>query len=337
MTAKVKAPPRIELFTDDSEGTDPNGNPVGLLAYGQAGVYNAVNDRQVITALIDNAIGGVVRPAGVSAGAGLTVNVAAGWLAVASCGDGTNAVIGSRMSHTVQETAGPATGTRNDLLWADTAPDDGRWTLRIIREDEMPGRSGLPLARITVPAGANLASQMTFSGDVHSLSPKVDSAGRNNHGTTIWTDLTPRYPFAVYGMRRDSMFRLTAAGVADVGTGPCYMRFWAGGAEAEINHAAIGLNSGSRMCSWEAEVISTFGWRFDQGVANTKLAVTVTRAGVASSPSTSVRAVVHAGSVPFGTSPWLALWLQMRFTAGVLANANLVCGSSAFEAVAKPW
>jgi hypothetical protein len=335
MAAKVKAGlPR--LFSADSEGSDDGGNPTGLLMYGQAGVYNAVDDRQVITALIDNAIGGMVRPAGLSAGPGLTVNIAAGWLAVASCGDGTNAVIGSRQSHTVQETAGPVSGVRNDLLWADTYPDDGQWVLRVIPEADMPGRAGLPLARITVPAGANLASQMTFSGDVHSLSPKVDTEPRSNHGVAAYQDITPRYPFAIYGMRRDSMYRLTASGVGDVANGLGAMRFACGGAWLDINHAALGLNSSSRSCWWEAEAITTFGWRFGEGVANIKLAVTVSRAGAAAGPSTSIRGVTSAGSVPFGGSPWLSLALQMMWTVAMPA-ANLVCQSSAFEAVAKPW
>jgi hypothetical protein len=331
----VKPWPSAEVFSDDDEGTDDQGNPTGLLKWGQAGVYNAVDDRQVITALTDNAVGGMVRPAGLSAGPGLTVNVAAGWLGVASAGDGTNVVIGSRQSHTVQETAGPVTGSRADLLWADTMTDDGRWVLRVIPESAMPGRSGLPLARITVPAGANLASQMTFSGDVHSLSPKVDSNVRNNHGVTTWVGLTPMYPFAIYGMRRDSMYRLTAYGIGDPGSG-AVMRFSAGNAALDINTGSIGLGPSNRGFYWEAEAVVTFGHRYEAGVGNSKLAVTVTRSNVAAAYNSSIRGVAVAQSTQFGNSPWLWLGLDMRFLTAV-PNANIVCQSSAFEAVAKPW
>jgi len=323
-------------MSDDAEGQTPDGLPTGLAMWGQAAVYNAVDDRLVISAVTDNLAGGMVRPCAVSAGSGLTLNIAAGWLAVASCGDGTNMVIGARQSHTIAETAGSPTASRNDLLWADTYPDDGRWICRVIREDQMPGRAGLPLARITVPAGANLASQMTFSGNVHSISPKVDSDPRNNHGTTAWEHLTPEYPFAVHGMRRDSMYRLTAYGGGDVGSGTTNMNFTAGHVEVSVNPGSIGLNAGNRLFDWEAQAVTVFGHRFAQGVGNTKLTVTVSRRGLAG-PNTSLTVVGYTRSAAFGTSPWLQMHLAMRFTGGVLPNANIDCQSSAFETVAKPW
>jgi hypothetical protein len=329
-------PAAFRPFSADDEGTDEDGNPTGLLMWGQAGVYNGVDDRAVITALIDNAIGGVVRPAGLSAGAGLNINVGAGWSAVASCGDGTNCVIGSRQSHVVTETAGPPAGTRNDLLWADTYPDDGRWVLRIIPEAQMPGRAGLPLGRIYVPAGANLASQMTFSQDVHFLSPKVDSDPRANHGSTAYADITPRYPFATYGMRRDALYRLTAFGVADCGSGTAAMRFAAGGAQLDLIPSRLGASMANRMFCWQAEVITTFGWRYAQGVGGTKLSVTLSRLNAAIDPTTSATGVRVENSVPFGAGPWLSLGLQMRWLAA-MPNANLLCQSSSFEAVGKPW
>ena len=199
----------------------------------------------------------------------------------------------------------------------------------------MPGRSGLPLARITVPAGANLASQMQFSQDVHSLSPKVDSNGRNNHGSTSWASLTPMYPFAIYGMRRDSMYRLTAYGIGDPGSG-AVMRFQSGNCALDINTGSIGLGPSARGFYWEAEAQVTFGWRYDAGVGNVKLAVTVTRANAAAAYNTSIRGVAVAHSVQFARSPWLWLGLDMRFLSAV-PNANIICQSSAFEAVAKPW
>ncbi len=334
--AAADEPTAFKPFSDDDEGTDEDGNPTGLLMWGQAGIYNGVDDRAVITALIDNAIGGVVRPAGLSAGPGLNVNVGAGWSAVASCGDGTNAVIGSRQSHTVTETAGPPSGTRNDLLWADTYPDEGRWVLRVINEAQMPGRAGLPLGRIFVPAGANLASQMSFSQDVHFLSPKVDSDPRSNHGSTAWTDITPRYPFATYGMRRDAMYRLTAFGTADCGSGTAAIRFQAGGVELEMFPAQIGASMANRQFAWQAEAITVFGWRYAQGGGTTKLSATVTRVNAGVGPSTSITGVKYASSVPFGAGPWLSLGLQMRWTAA-MPNANLLCQASSFETVGKPW
>ena len=80
----------------------------------------------------------------------------------------------------------------------------------------------------------------------------------------------------------------------------------------------------------------TFGHRYEAGVGNVKLAVTVTRANVAAAYNTSIRGVVVAQSTPFAGSPWLWLGLDMRFLSSV-PNANIICQSSAFEAVAKPW
>ena len=58
--------------------------------------------------------------------------------------------------------AGPPTGTRLDILWCDTNPDEGTWSLSILTESQTFGRFGLPLAYLTVPANANLASQYTI-------------------------------------------------------------------------------------------------------------------------------------------------------------------------------
>lgn len=60
---------------------------------------------------------------------------------------------------------GPASGTRTDVLWCDVQPDEGTWSLRIIPEPQTAGQPGMPLARLAVPAGANLASQMTITAD----------------------------------------------------------------------------------------------------------------------------------------------------------------------------
>lgn len=135
--------------------------PTGRLAYGQAGVYDALDDRAVISAVTGYRTGlaGLVQ---VRAGAGLAIVVTGGWLGVADCGDRTSAVVGSPTDATVNAAPGPPTGTREDVLWIDVDPDEGVWSMVIIPASAAAGRPGLPLASITVPANATLASQMTI-------------------------------------------------------------------------------------------------------------------------------------------------------------------------------
>ena len=136
--------------------------PSGRLAYGQAGVYDAVDDRGVIAAVTRNREG-LTEAARVTAGAGLTVVVAGGWLGVARCGDGTSAVVASRLDHVVDVNPGPPTGTRADVVWCDVAPDEGTWELATYPESATAGRPGIPLAHIVVPANATTAAQMTIT------------------------------------------------------------------------------------------------------------------------------------------------------------------------------
>ena len=136
--------------------------PSGKLAWGQAGSYDAVDDRLVITAVTRGRIG-LVAPTVVEAGAGLTLILRGGWLGVATCGDRTSAVVGAREDLPVQALAGPPTGQpRQDVLWCDTNPDEGSWSVSVLTEGQTFGRFGLPLAYITVPVNANLASQFTI-------------------------------------------------------------------------------------------------------------------------------------------------------------------------------
>jgi hypothetical protein len=136
--------------------------PSGLLAWGQAGQYNAVDDREVITALA-NTRNGIVKAAALSAGAGLIVNIAGGWLAVANCGDGTSSVIGSRTSLAVTVPAGPATGTLTSYIWADVSPDAATFTVNVITPAQASGRSGVQIGTVVAGAGQNLASQMALT------------------------------------------------------------------------------------------------------------------------------------------------------------------------------
>jgi hypothetical protein len=136
--------------------------PTGKLAYGQAGVYDAIDDRSVIAAVTGYRTG-LTTPLTITPGSGLNMTVAGGWLGIADCGDLTSAVVGSRTDQSVAGLPGPATGSRTDLLWCDVDPDNGAWTLAVILAADATGRPGLSLASIIVPANATLASQMTIT------------------------------------------------------------------------------------------------------------------------------------------------------------------------------
>jgi len=155
--------------------------PSGLLAWGQAGQYNAVDDRMVITALA-NRHNGMVTAAVLSAGSGLTVNIAPGWLAVANCADATLAVIGSRIGMSVTVPAGPPTGSATYYIWADVNPDAATFTLSVITPAQASGRAGVQIGTVVAPAGSNTAAAMT-------LTPALVTFA-NFQGITIATDAT---------------------------------------------------------------------------------------------------------------------------------------------------
>lgn len=135
--------------------------PTGLLQWGQAGEYNADNDRAVISALA-NRHAGIVQAATFTAGSGLTVNLGP-WLAIVACADDTLAVIGSRNPIPLNVAAGEVTGSRTDIVWADIDPDGAQWEINLVSLSEIGGRLGVQLGSITVPQQANLASQFTFT------------------------------------------------------------------------------------------------------------------------------------------------------------------------------
>lgn len=155
--------------------------PSGLLAWGQAGQYNANDDRAVITALA-NQRNGVVSQCQMAAGTGLLIHIYAGWLAVADCGDSTIGVIGSRVPMDVPVPAGPATGTQTWYIWADVNPDAATFTVSAIAPADAGGRSGVQLGTVTAHAGDNSAAQMSIS----SAQPSFD----NVSGLTIHTPST---------------------------------------------------------------------------------------------------------------------------------------------------
>ena len=153
--------------------------PTGPLAWGQAGIYDAIDDRLVIAAVTRYRTG-LTWPIEVAAGTGLNVIVRGGWVGIADCGDRTSAVVGSRVDTTVTAIPGPATGSREDLIWVDTQPDQGTWLMRVITEAEAAGRFGLEIGRITVPANATLASQM----DIRPVSASLERRLMIQYGWT---------------------------------------------------------------------------------------------------------------------------------------------------------
>lgn len=131
--------------------------PSGILAWGQAGSYDAVDDRAVIAALAGRAAGLVVPPT-LTPGAGLAVNIGR-WSAIVDAGDGTKGVIGSRDAAPIAIPAGGAS-VRTDVIWADIDPDAGTWTLDLYTPAQAAGRAGVSLGTVTVPPGANSSAAM---------------------------------------------------------------------------------------------------------------------------------------------------------------------------------
>ncbi len=136
--------------------------PSGKLAWGQAGAYDAIDDRAVIRAVTGGRTGNVVLPV-ITSGSGLNLTLKGGWLAVVDCGDGTSSVIASRTDSALTALVGPASGSRTDYIWADVQPDSGTWSLSVINATAAAGRTGIALASIVVPANATLVSQMTIT------------------------------------------------------------------------------------------------------------------------------------------------------------------------------
>jgi hypothetical protein len=340
-------------MTDDMEG-EQDGVPFGLLMYGQAGIYNAVDDRLVIAALSDSAIG-IVRSPSLTPGSGLDVAVGAGWLAVADCGDGTRAVVGSRQTHTLTETAGPPTGQRIDHVWADTLPDDGRWELRLVPEGQTIGRAGVSLGRITVPAGANLASQFTFSRLVPTIGRHADATETPEGGLTGtgYASLTPDYPIAPTSIRPNRLFRVTCWGEGRMGASPQNLRFRI---QNPVNSPVVTVNPNNggpanlggqwiaprEMFDFEAEVqlqVRRGGDRF-----RSKVKVTVTRWSNqadkqqgTTSPNRSVTAVrTNWGETANLNVAWHNI--QVRFSwAGLSAGQMIRSMGSCYDTFEPYW
>jgi len=151
----------------------------GLLDWGQAGNYNAVNDRMVIRALAGPQFFGLVLAPTIGAGSGLAVNIGP-WLAIVDAGDGTSAVVGNTSAGSINQTAGGAS-QRTDVLWADINVDGtSQWSLSWL-PSPVTGRTGVALATAVVPASAATAAAMTFTPAGISGASPVDT----------WHDLRP--------------------------------------------------------------------------------------------------------------------------------------------------
>jgi hypothetical protein len=163
--------------------------PAGLLRWGQAGSYDAIDDRSVITALAGGRVG-LVQPPTMAAGAGLVVNIGP-WLALVDAGDGTTAVIGDRDSQAIPVAAGTASA-RTETLWADINPEAATWgPLQVLGAPALVGRAGVALGTITTPANANAASALTLTqatplppvGAIIRISPQDEDRAN----TVAWT------------------------------------------------------------------------------------------------------------------------------------------------------
>jgi xanthosine utilization system XapX-like protein len=134
--------------------------PTGLLRWGQAGRYAAWDDRQVITALA-GAQSGVVRAVVLSPNGPLEIMIDPAWLALASCADGTVAVLTSPVAMVVGVLPGDDDDDRTDELWAEVLdPETALFQLAVQQPD--PDRRGVLLATIEIPAGAASIEDMTL-------------------------------------------------------------------------------------------------------------------------------------------------------------------------------
>lgn len=189
--------------------------------------FDAADDRTVIEALSGRRVGVIRRP-DIRAGTGLQIVVPA-WVAVVSCADGTSAVIGDRTERTFNISAGPATGTRTDYLWADIDPDASTWQLAIITQAQMANRRGVLLATITVPQGANTAAAMSWTvpgltfggaGGVLAVAKQTDTQARSNTSFASATTLAQTAPVQAYAGRIYRIRHTTpSAGLNIMGTG----------------------------------------------------------------------------------------------------------------------
>ena len=232
--------------------------PTGRLAWGQAGNYDAADDRAVIAA-VSGLRTGLVTPLAARPGAGLFVIIEGGWLGIADCGDSTSGVVGARLDLAIEARPGPVTGERLDVIWCDVEPDEGTWELTVITEPEAAGRPGIPLVYLTVPAGAtsrrpdghNAPPSGTSSGGSCGGRPKPTPArSRGDVGHCRHACMDPRPGLPIFpGTGTGSRFKLTRcsrvsgslAGRIGVGSAPRTRARGADRARAGHLHHVSGL------------------------------------------------------------------------------------------------
>jgi microcystin-dependent protein len=132
----------------------------GTLSWGQAGEYDAIDDRAVITALAAGQRGLLQAPT-LAPGGGLEV-VIGEFLGIFDAGDGTAVVARNAEPQEVEIAAGPATGARTDILWLDLDPDGATWEINPRSAADTVGLLGWSLGRVTMPAGANTIAEATL-------------------------------------------------------------------------------------------------------------------------------------------------------------------------------
>lgn len=131
----------------------------GPLHWGQGRRYTAREDRTIIYALTAGQHG-IVLPAQAGPGGGLAVAVAAGWVAVVDCGDGTFAVASSQEPSLVEFPDGAAGWY---ALWVELHTEAGAWALRAVAEGGAMPATGASLGRVYVPPGAASAYEYTIT------------------------------------------------------------------------------------------------------------------------------------------------------------------------------
>jgi hypothetical protein len=126
----------------------------------------------------------------------------------------------------------------------------------VVPEAQTIGLPGVSLGVITVPAGANLASQMTFSQWVPTIGRHSDAAGSGVMATgTGWSRLTAAYPIAPYQMTPHNLFRVRSWGEGYIGSSGADLLFRGNISSSPITRInPAGWLGARERFDWECEV-----------------------------------------------------------------------------------
>lgn len=332
-------------MTGDAESDQ--GGAHGLLMWGQGGIYNAPDDRMVTTALSD-AVVGTVKPVALTPLSGLSFSIAPGWLAIAACSDGTTCVVGSRQTHIIGPddgvTAGNVTGARDDFLWCDVYPDDGIWRLVVIPRAQSIGRAGVPLANLSVPAGANLATQFTVGWDVPTHGHHSDGTPRGVTAVTTGTNayvMTPNYPIAPIMIRPRAQFRLKAFGWGRWGNTPRAVLFRTADTSSPlVSMGPIPEFQANTEFSWDAEVVVQVRMLRQNYAIKVAANINPGQGPVNVGTYYGLHAIRITNLTTWNPDGWHHLHLQGAW-GSTAANQYLECLSSSFETIEPyeggPW